>query len=167
MRWEGPQCNCGHPEDIHWPNGRIPFDAPACRVQGCGCMAFSQSSTLSKPSSHAEAVLDAIGQGERREAERRAPTPAREREHQQAIIDLAKLRGWLVYHTHDSRRSEPGFPDLVLVRGDRCLFREIKTETGRVSEAQVTWSVALCDAGADWALWRMPQDWDWIVETLT
>ena len=34
---------------------------------------------------------------------------------QSAVIEYARLMGWLVYHTHDSRHSEKGFPDLVLV----------------------------------------------------
>ena len=35
---------------------------------------------------------------------------------QSAIIELARLTGWLVYHTHDSRHSAKGFPDLCMVR---------------------------------------------------
>ena len=31
---------------------------------------------------------------------------------QAAVVELARLRGWLVYHTYDSRRSAKGFPDL-------------------------------------------------------
>jgi hypothetical protein len=42
----------------------------------------------------------------------------RESVFQDQIVGLARFYGWdRVYHTHDSRRSHPGFPDLVLVRG--------------------------------------------------
>ena len=35
---------------------------------------------------------------------------------QQRLIKTAVLCGWLVYHTHDSRKSREGFPDLILVK---------------------------------------------------
>ena len=41
-----------------------------------------------------------------------------EKQFQSHIVQYAKMRGWLVYHTHDSRRSEPGFPDLVAGKGE-------------------------------------------------
>lgn len=62
-----------------------------------------------------------------------------ERQLLEAIRALAKRLDWLVYHTHDSRRSEPGFPDLVLVRGGRVIFAELKAQRGRVSPAQHVW----------------------------
>lgn len=61
--------------------------------------------------------------------------------------------GVLVYHTFDSRRSEPGFPDLVLV-GRRVAYRELKKENGRLTQAQKTWIAALERAGQDAAVWR-------------
>lgn len=80
-----------------------------------------------------------------------------ERHLQDNIVRLAKLLGWLCYHTHDSRKSTAGFPDLVLVRQyrqpGRALFAELKTERGRLSPAQETWCHAL---GAH--IWR-PSDW--------
>lgn len=88
-----------------------------------------------------------------------------ERSFQIAVLELAALHGWLCYHTHDSRRSQPGFPDLVLVR-DSVVFAELKTETGRVSAAQANWQKRLEDAGAEHHLWR-PSDWDAIVARLT
>ena len=62
-----------------------------------------------------------------------------EAELQALITDAADLGGWLWYHTHDSRRSNPGFPDLVLVRPPEMLFIELKSERGRVSPAQRMW----------------------------
>ena len=52
----------------------------------------------------------------------------------------------LVYHTFDSRRSEPGFPDLVCV-GRGVLYRELKRENGRLTTAQKCWLAALTEAG--------------------
>ena len=69
------------------------------------------------------------------------------------VIKIAKAFGWLCYHTYDSRRSEPGFPDLVLVR-DKILYREIKTEKGRLTAAQKTWGERLKKAGGDYDVWR-------------
>ena len=85
----------------------------------------------------------------------------REKVFQQAVVTLAKLNGWLVYHTHDSRKSEPGFPDLVLVhpRG-QCLFVELKSETGKITKAQGAWLEALLGVKGRprTYLWR-PADW--------
>src|SRR5437879_6321024 len=63
----------------------------------------------------------------------------------QSAIGEARLRGWLVYHTHDSRRSEAGFPDIVAVhpRSRRLLFLECKSERGRTTDAQAAWLEAL------------------------
>lgn len=72
------------------------------------------------------------------------------------IIDLAGIRRWAIYHTYDSRRSNPGFPDLVLVR-ERVLFREVKTEGGVLTGAQSAWLNRLTRAGADAGVWR-PSD---------
>lgn len=79
-----------------------------------------------------------------------------EREFQQTVVDMARLLGWKVYHTHDSRRSEPGFPDLCLVR-DRIVWLELKTESGRVSPEQASWIAALNAAGGT-ALVVRPSD---------
>ena len=83
-----------------------------------------------------------------------------EAQFQQQVIDLAKLHGYtLIYHTHYSRRSQPGFPDLVLVsehRG-RALFRELKTDAGRVSPAQFSWISGMILAKLNVGVWR-PSD---------
>jgi hypothetical protein len=67
----------------------------------------------------------------------------------QAILDLAKLYGWLGYHPWISVHSEPGFPDLTFVRGNRLLFIECKSSRGKVTDAQLRWLEALSEAGAE------------------
>lgn len=88
-----------------------------------------------------------------------------EAQFQRWVIDFARLNGWLCYHTRDSRGSEAGFPDIVAIRGDRILFRELKTETGKVSAEQARWIAALEHAGQDVAVWR-PSDEKVIEEAL-
>lgn len=80
------------------------------------------------------------------------------------VVDLARLYGWAIYHTHDSRRSVAGFPDLVLVR-ERVMFVELKTDAGKTSPAQNLWLGVLTAAGATAFLWR-PKDWPTIERTL-
>ena len=67
---------------------------------------------------------------------------------QQQVVNLAQLYAWRCYHTHDSRRSQAGFPDLVLVRGAELIFAELKTQSGRVRTEQTEWIQALTDVAA-------------------
>ena len=71
------------------------------------------------------------------------PEDYSEREFQSEVIKLAKQGNWLVYHTKNSKGSQPGFPDLVLVRDGRLIFMELKTERGRVSADQKKWLTEL------------------------
>lgn len=67
--------------------------------------------------------------------------------------------GGLYYHTHDSRRSDPGFPDCtILMPSGKLMFRELKDQKGKLSPAQAVWRDRLLAAGFDWGLWR-PSDW--------
>lgn len=58
---------------------------------------------------------------------------------QQQVLQLAGFYNWRCYHTHDSRRSQKGFPDLVLVRPPELIFAELKTDKGRVRPEQQEW----------------------------
>ena len=87
-----------------------------------------------------------------------------ERELQEAIRELARYLQLLCYHTFDSRRSEPGWPDLVIVGPSGCLFRELKSERGRLTEAQTIWLSSLRTAGLDAAIWH-PTDWPDTIRT--
>lgn len=81
-----------------------------------------------------------------------------ETELQNAIIDYARARRWLVYHTHNSRHSEKGFPDLVLVRAPRLIFAELKRQQGKVSLEQQLWIDKLDGCDVEVYVWR-PSDW--------
>jgi len=110
----------------------------------------------------------------------RSDTPAIARPHlserafMQAVLRLAKDAGWtFAYHTHNSRRSPVGFPDLILAhrnalheRGWPIWAVELKTDTGEVTPAQQAWLDALAGSrNVVSAVWR-PSMWEEIVEQL-
>jgi len=76
---------------------------------------------------------------------------------QSCVMDVCRSLHLLVYHTHDSRRSAAGFPDLVIV-GRRLIVRELKTTRGKTTTDQDRWLAGLREAGVDAAVWR-PSDW--------
>lgn len=82
------------------------------------------------------------------------------------VRKTATMLGWLTYHPHQSMRSEPGFPDLTLVR-ERVVFVELKRHAtaAKLSPHQEQWRDALTRAGAEYYLWR-PADADEVVRTL-
>jgi RecB family endonuclease NucS len=91
-----------------------------------------------------------------------------EKEFMQQIIETAEIFHWMTYHTHDSRRSDPGFPDLVCVKPGRpVLFVEVKAEKGRVSPIQQLWVDTINEASGDaMALVIRPRDWMVFLELL-
>jgi len=71
-------------------------------------------------------------------------------------VRLARAMGFLVYHTYDSRRCVPGFPDLVIAHENGALlFAELKMDGKYLRPDQKTWAKAL---GERFVLWR-PKDW--------
>lgn len=77
---------------------------------------------------------------------------------QNHVEQLATAHGWLTYHTYNSMRSNPGFPDLTMVHPEHGLvFIELKTEKGRVKPDQKTWLAALKAADQYAEVWR-PRD---------
>jgi VRR-NUC domain-containing protein len=76
-----------------------------------------------------------------------------ERELQAAVTDMCHWLGLRYYHTHDSRRSNPGFPDLVIVGAGGVLFAELKSQDGRLRPEQKEWLHDLHAAGAIARVW--------------
>jgi hypothetical protein len=104
--------------------------------------------------------------------ERGAMTRLTEKQFMAQVVALARLRGWRVYHTFDSRRSAAGFPDLVLCRGRdrRLIFAELKLDGTEPTPAQAAWLGELARLVEAWpgllvACWR-PRDWAEIEEEL-
>lgn len=67
-----------------------------------------------------------------------------EKQWQAQVEAWARRAGWRTYHTFSSYGSAGGFPDLVMVRGERLIFAELKTEKGKLSEKQQAWLDDLC-----------------------
>jgi hypothetical protein len=90
-----------------------------------------------------------------------------EKEFQQQVVNLARSFYYLVYHTFDSRRSAPGFTDLVLVRSPRVLFVELKSEGGKLTPSQKLWALELkACPGVEYYCWY-PDDLQEIAEVLS
>lgn len=101
-----------------------------------------------------------------RVAEKRAKHPLlTEKRWMAQVIALARMLGYRVYHTWDSRHSQGGFPDLVLVRRPRVIFAELKREDGRVTREQQAWIDELRACGQEVHIWR-PSDLETIVRVL-
>jgi len=87
-----------------------------------------------------------------------SPPKLTERELQDNIVALCRWLGLLCYHTHDSRHSAAGFPDLVIV-GKHVIFVELKSASGDLSKAQGCWRDALQESdNGNFRVWR-PADW--------
>jgi len=87
------------------------------------------------------------------------------------ILQLAKLRGWMVVHHRPAKtergwrtliQGDPGLPDLILARNGTIWFVELKSARGQLSEGQKKWRDNL---GEQFLLWR-PADLPLIREFL-
>ena len=100
---------------------------------------------------------------EQRSSSGETPFPWKGGEPEQRLLDrvrtLAREQGWLCYHTRDSRRSEAGFPDVVCTNGVRIVIVELKSDTGKLTQAQAQWIALLSHTGlVDVRVWK-PGDW--------
>lgn len=86
-----------------------------------------------------------------------------------AVVRLAREHGWYAYHTHDARKSVPGYPDLTLVHPDRAvaIFAECKVDGAQLTLQQVAWLKALATVRETTALLWRPEDWPDIRMRLT
>ena len=87
-----------------------------------------------------------------------------EKDWQKYVISKALYNGWTYYHPPDNKpcngriqKIVAGFPDLVLLKGSKITFVELKTETGKTSLAQKEWLAKLAATGSDVFVWRPSQ----------
>lgn len=89
-----------------------------------------------------------------------------EAEFQQQVVRLARLLGYAVYHPWLSVRSTAGYPDLTIARPGRLILAELKSERGKLSDAQQGWLDLLRTVkGVEVYCWR-PSDWDELEQVL-
>lgn len=88
-----------------------------------------------------------------------------ERDWQQQIKALAVIYHWKYYHTWTSIHSPRGFIDVVMVRGNRLIFAELKSAQGKLTAYQQEWIEALTATSAEVYVWR-PSDFNVICEIL-
>ncbi len=90
-----------------------------------------------------------------------------EKSWQEHIRQLARTFNWAYYHTWRSQHSPSGFPDCVLVRGERCIFAELKVEGGKPTQTQQEWlDVLRAVPGIEVYIWT-PSQREEVVEILT
>ena len=78
---------------------------------------------------------------------------------QEQVVELATYYRWRHFHPFDMRRSDAGWPDLVLVRPPELVIAELKTDRGRVRPEQQVWLDLLAACGIEVHVWR-PRDFE-------
>jgi hypothetical protein len=66
------------------------------------------------------------------------------------MIDL----GLFGYHPRNSKGSQAGWPDWVIIGRGGILYRELKAEHGTLSPEQRHVGELITRAGGNWAVWR-------------
>ena len=79
-----------------------------------------------------------------------------EKQFETQVKSVARMFGWMYYHTWRSIHSPAGFPDCCFLR-ERVVWAELKRENGQPTPEQYEWLEALAEAGQEVYLWR-PSD---------
>ena len=83
------------------------------------------------------------------------------------VKDLAERMGWLYYHTHRSQHSPAGFPDCLMLRGDRMVVAELKVGDNQITADQWEWLEHFKETGVEvFVWWDTDEGWDLMCEIL-
>ena len=76
------------------------------------------------------------------------------------LVLYAEKHRWKVVHFPDSIKilGSAGAPDLLMMRGDKTITAELKTEKGQLSRFQKMWKNS---NPMNYQVWR-PSEWEWI-----
>lgn len=88
-----------------------------------------------------------------------------EKQWQAQVVQVATLYRWTATHHLDSRGTLAGWPDLSLIRVPELVFAELKTERGKLSQAQEERLEQLRACGQEVHVWR-PSDFDAVLARL-
>lgn len=77
---------------------------------------------------------------------------------QAACEVVLKRMGYPYYHAYDARRSNPGWPDLiVMLPAGRVAFIELKNDKGKQSQAQLAFMAEAVKRGHYYGVARSPE----------
>ena len=95
------------------------------------------------------------------------PADALESTFQARVRRAALELGWQHYHTFDSRRSDPDFPDSILLRAGQLIVWELKIGRKKPTQGQLNWlSLFRTVPGVVEAGVRYPSDWPQMITLL-
>jgi hypothetical protein len=74
------------------------------------------------------------------------------------VSDYLRAAGYYVVRIQQGLGAHKGIADLVVMRGGRTIWVEIKTPRGRLSEWQERFAQAVADAGCEYVVVRSLED---------
>jgi hypothetical protein len=90
-----------------------------------------------------------------------------ERALQELVRQACGVNGWLYYHTHRSQHSPAGFPDTMVIQGERLVAAELKREGQEPTPAHRQWLEAFQQVQViETYVWR-PSDLAQVLEVLS
>jgi len=84
----------------------------------------------------------------------------KERDIRKVVVEYLRWQGWVVLYHLQGLGCRPGMPDLQALKAGQCVFVELKTATGKQSEAQQRFQAEVEAAGFEYILCRGIEDLD-------
>lgn len=75
---------------------------------------------------------------------------------QESVRQYCATLGLFHFHVLNSKGCEPGWPDSTII-GRRIIYRELKSQFGRLTSEQTAVGYKIQAAGGNWRIWR-PSD---------